>query len=207
MSEMPTLVDDAKQLAAELEIIDKGVFFGDWIPYQDWSNVLMESDIALSLHDEETLETRWAFRTRILDYIWAGLPIIATHGDATSEIINKFDLGYLVPSFDVSAVANSILNILSKSGPEFQSQFDEVRIMLTWENAAKPLIKFCKNPHLAFDKIALGNKLGNPYYLQKIDAIDTQAANNLEKLKQSYENRKIVRFFKLVVQNFKSPRH
>jgi hypothetical protein len=30
----------------------------------------------------EHVETTFAFRTRILDYLWAGLPVVATGGDA-----------------------------------------------------------------------------------------------------------------------------
>lgn len=193
MSQMPSHVEEAQQLAGKLGLLDKVVFFGDWIPYQDWPNVLVESDIAISLHDEDSLETRWAFRTRILDYIWAGVPIVATRGDATSELIENFNLGILVPSFDMEAVANSILKILDPSQPGFQSQFEAAREMLTWENVASPLINFCRNPYPAHDKQALGNSLGNPYYLQKIKALETETTNNLEQLKQAYENRKIIR--------------
>jgi hypothetical protein len=39
--------------------------------------LLREADIGVSLHRED-VETRYSFRTRVLDYLWAGLPIITT---------------------------------------------------------------------------------------------------------------------------------
>ena len=65
------------------------------VPYHERQNYLLEADIGCSLHFE-TLETYFAFRTRILDYIWAGLPMIVTRGDATSEIVKDYELGIVV---------------------------------------------------------------------------------------------------------------
>ena len=92
MAGMPNQVDAAKALAAELGVMDTAVFFGDWVPYADWPHVLQESDVALTLHFD-TVETRLAFRSRVLEYIWAGLPIVATAGDATSDLVAGHGLG------------------------------------------------------------------------------------------------------------------
>jgi glycosyltransferase involved in cell wall biosynthesis len=93
MAGIPTHCEAAAALAAELGLLDRGVFFGDWLPYADWPSVLLESDLAVTLHFEETLESRLAFRSRILDCIWASLPVIATEGDSTSELVGSRGLG------------------------------------------------------------------------------------------------------------------
>ena len=36
---------------------------------------------------------RFAFRTRVLDYLWAGLPIATTSGDVFGELIERERLG------------------------------------------------------------------------------------------------------------------
>jgi glycosyltransferase involved in cell wall biosynthesis len=56
----------ALRLAEELGVLDRCVFFGDWVPYDEWPNYLTESDVGLSLH-LDTVETRLAFRSRVLD--------------------------------------------------------------------------------------------------------------------------------------------
>ncbi|NJM40838.1 MAG: glycosyltransferase family 4 protein [Anaerolineae bacterium] len=113
---MQTKAEDAKDLAAYLGLINKSVFFGDWVPYEQWPDVLLESDAALSLH-EDTLEARLAFRSRMLEYIWAGLPTIATTGDATSDLIAQHDLGLVVGYHDEAAVADAISARARRAAP------------------------------------------------------------------------------------------
>ncbi|HID88655.1 MAG TPA: glycosyltransferase, partial [Anaerolineae bacterium] len=108
---IPTHNEPARRLAQELDLLGKAVFFGDWIPYTDWPAALLESDVALTLH-YDSLETRLAFRSRVLDYIWAGLPVVATCGDATSDLIEKYQLGVVVDYEDEVGVAEAILKLL-----------------------------------------------------------------------------------------------
>ena len=58
--------------------LDHTVFFNDgWVPYAERGAWLAEADIGVSAHFDD-IETRFAFRTRLLDYLWAGLPIVTT---------------------------------------------------------------------------------------------------------------------------------
>ena len=75
------MAGEARTLADSLELTGSRVFFGDdWIPYGDRGALFLEADIGISLHRED-IETRFSFRTRVLDYLWAGLPVITTEGD------------------------------------------------------------------------------------------------------------------------------
>ena len=66
----------ARTLAGELGVLDRAVVFNDrWVPYGERGDWLVEADIGVSAHFAD-LETRFAFRTRLLDYLWAGLPIV-----------------------------------------------------------------------------------------------------------------------------------
>ena len=65
---------------------------------------LLEADVGVSTHFEH-VETAFSYRTRILDYLWAGLPIIATQGDSLSRLVNQHDLGITVPAEDTDACA------------------------------------------------------------------------------------------------------
>lgn len=192
MAEIPMHLVTARTLAAEFGLLDKAVFFGDWVAYDDWQNVLLESDLALTLHGDETLESRLAFRSRVLDYIWAGLPIIATRGDATSELIAKYNLGVTVAPRDVDAVATAILRLLDTPRESWCERFDRARQDLTWERAARPLIEFCRAPRRAPDKIALGARLGNLFYVEQIRQLQAER-DAAQALVKAYEQRKVVR--------------
>jgi glycosyltransferase involved in cell wall biosynthesis len=108
-----THTEATRVLAHALGQLDTGVFFGDWLPYADWPGALLESAVALTLHGPEALESHLAFRSRVLEYIWAGLPIVATEGDVTSDLITRYQLGEVVPHGDVEAVAAALLRLLA----------------------------------------------------------------------------------------------
>lgn len=151
MAGMPNQVEAAKTLAAELGVMDTAVFFGDWVPYAKWPHVLQESDVALTLHFD-TVETRLAFRSRVLEYIWAGLPIVATAGDATSDLLAGHGLGVVVPVGATATVAAAIDRLLSEPRGERAAAFAAAREALSWERAAEPLVRFCQAPVHAPDR-------------------------------------------------------
>ena len=155
---MPTHTQAARTLAKELGLADKTVLFGDWVPYDTWPAVLMESNLALSLHFD-TYETRLAFRSRVLGYVWAGLPTIATRGDATGDLVAAYGLGELVEVGDADGVAAAILRWLDTPRSNLEPNFDRARADYAWERAAEPLIRFCQNPRRAADRAA---GLGRP---------------------------------------------
>lgn len=145
--------EQAITLAQELDLYDRFVFFNDWIPYDERQNYLLEADLGVSLH-LGYLETRFAFRTRLLDYLWAGLPIITTSGDVLSETLAAQQLAHLVAPGDVAGVAQTILTLLDN--PTLRTDqavhFQQVATQYRWNVAAQPLLEFCANPYLAPDK-------------------------------------------------------
>ena len=188
-------VEVCRQRASQAGLLDRAVFFSEWVPYEDWPNFLLESDLALALHFEETLETHWAFRTRLLDYIWASLPTVSTRGDVTSEFIQELNLGLLVKESDSQGVAEAILTLLDTPRQQFELQFALARQRFSWEKVALPLVSFCHQPRIAPDKQALEQQVGNPYYRFYQDDHERLVAENsqLNALVQAYENRRIIR--------------
>jgi glycosyltransferase involved in cell wall biosynthesis len=141
----------AVDLARELDLLDRHVFFGDWVSYADWPNYLLEADVGVSLH-LDSLETQLAFRSRILEYVSAGLPMLVTRGDATSEIVARYGLGEVVEYEDDAGVAKAILALLEQPRSAWHDRFETARAELAWDKVAQPLIRFCRNPHLAADR-------------------------------------------------------
>jgi glycosyltransferase involved in cell wall biosynthesis len=143
-------------LSKELGLYERHVFFNDWVPYEERQNYLLEADVGVSLHLDH-VETRFAFRTRLLDYLWAGLPIVSTSGDVMSEALAAENLVYLVAPGDVDGVAQIILDLLSNSNwrADFASRFDQVAARYRWDVVTQPLVDFCAAPHTAPDKTYL----------------------------------------------------
>lgn len=140
------VVDEARNLASELDILDRHVFFNDWVDYHERQNWLLEATASLSLH-VLNVEARFAFRTRMLDNLWCSLPAIATEGDILADLIRHEGIGIVVPPADPQAVAAAVERLLS---PETRGAMAEriksVRTRFTWERVSEPLMRYCREP-------------------------------------------------------------
>ena len=56
----------------QLRVDSKVHFNYDWVPYAERARFLLDADLGVSAHFD-TVETRFAFRTRLLDYFWVHL--------------------------------------------------------------------------------------------------------------------------------------
>ncbi len=107
-----TMAARAVRLAEELGLRDRVVFFNfGWVPYAERGRYLLEADLGVSAHFDD-LETRFAFRTRMLDCFWAGLPVVTTRGDSLSELVAERDLGRVVDFEDVDGWVSAIEALL-----------------------------------------------------------------------------------------------
>lgn len=192
--EMPAY-RSAVALAQSLGLLQKAVFFGDWVPYEQWPSYLAESDVGLALH-LDTAEARLAFRSRLLDYIWAGLPMVVTRGDATSELVVRYGLGETVGYEDVTAVSRALLQLLDTPPATYAAAFHKARAALTWEQAAVPLIAFCSNPRRAPDKVAQYHPHLDSSKAGQLLAERQAEVKRLRALVQGYESGRFIRFMK-----------
>jgi glycosyltransferase involved in cell wall biosynthesis len=129
-------------LEGELVVLNR-----DWIPYRDRGAYLLEADLGVSTHVDH-LEARYAFRTRVLDYLWAGLPVVATEGDVLADLIAAKGLGRTAPPGVPEALAEGIVALLADDG-EYRATAGRVAAMapsLRWSRAVEPLLAFCERP-------------------------------------------------------------
>jgi hypothetical protein len=131
------------------------VFFNEhWVPYEERQNWLLDADCGVTTHFEH-VETTFAFRTRVLDYLWAGLPIVTTDGDAFADLVRTEKLGVVVPAEDVDALAGALERSLYDT--EFITACTEriavVAQRYAWPTALAPLVEFCRNPRPAADRL------------------------------------------------------
>ena len=80
------MATEARALADGLGLAGTHVFFNEgWVDYESRQDYLLEADIGVSAHIDH-LEASLSFRARILDYLWAGLPVVATRGDVLADL-------------------------------------------------------------------------------------------------------------------------
>ena len=115
-----------------------------WVGYEDRQNYLAESDLGISAHHDH-LEARFSFRTRVLDYLWAGLPMVLTRGDSMADLVEREGLGATVGPQDVDGFAAACAELLQDDARRSQAaaRVEQVAPSFRWEQAAAPLVDYC----------------------------------------------------------------
>lgn len=155
---------EAVRLADELGLLDRFVFFNEgWVPYHQRQNFLLDADIGVSTHYLH-VETSFSFRTRILDYFWANLPIVSTQGDALSAVINERGLGLTVAPEDPVALEDALHRLLTDDlfVKECKHNLDEAVADFRWERTLGPLLDFCRSAKRAADAVQISPPFEEP---------------------------------------------
>ncbi|MBK8377858.1 MAG: glycosyltransferase family 4 protein [Nitrospira sp.] len=145
--------DQTIALAEQLGVANRLVFFNDWVAYEDRENFLLEADLGLNIH-RDNLETRFSFRTRMMDYFWAGLPIITTEGDPLSDLVKQNQLGLTVPCGDAEALAHAILRAADDQATRQTWKLNCLATAkeFSWDRVFEPVVAWCRSPIQARDK-------------------------------------------------------
>ena len=149
------MVTAARERSDELGLTDVHVFFNDtWVPYEERHEYLLDADVGVSITLEH-VESAFSSRARILDYIWATLPIVATVGDELAELVAREALGLTVPAGDVGALEEALFRVLDEE--EFaamcRKNLAAVGPRFTWSQVLSPLVSFCRAPRRAPDLV------------------------------------------------------
>ncbi len=144
---------ELRTVSDELGLTGSTVFFNDaWVPYHAWGSYLLDADVAVSIH-LDNLETRFSFRTRILDYLWARRPMILTGGDALSDLVARRGLGITVAPGDVDAIVDALVLLLG--GTAAPVDFAPTLAEFQWPAVARPLLRWLESPRRAPDMATL----------------------------------------------------
>lgn len=163
------------RLAEERGLVGTHVFFNmDWVDYDDRANYLLDADLGVSTHGDH-IETAFSFRTRMLDYLWTGLPVVATEGDGFAPLIRDQGLGLVVPPGDVEELADALERLLFLT--EIEAIRHNVRAFaqqLTWGHALEPLLAFLETPTHAADYRWVREDSPEAHHRHRIEALEAK---------------------------------
>ena len=149
----------ARTLARDLGLLGRVVRFNEgWVPYAERGAWLLQADCAVAAHHDH-LETRFSHRTRLLDCVWAGLPVVCTRGDELAERIERDDLGAAVPTEDPDALAGALARVLDRGRGEYAERMDAAARELRWSRVAQPLARLVAERE---GSAPLGARAGRP---------------------------------------------
>ncbi len=142
-----------KALSDSLGLTGRQIIFHDqWVRYDDRGRWLAASDCGVSTHFDHA-ETRYAYRTRIVDYLWAGLPIICTDGDVVADTVRERGLGWVVAPEDEQGLARAVMELAAGGANLETMRANVLRVaaQMTWPLVVKPLVAYCEAPRRAAD--------------------------------------------------------
>jgi len=132
----------ARALADELGLLGESVLFHEhWLTFDERTDWLLDAACAVSCHHRH-LETHFAFRTRYLDCIWAGLPLVVTEGDVLADRIADEELGAAVPEDDPAVLAAALERVLRRGRTLYAERLGAVARDYAWPRALADLVAF-----------------------------------------------------------------
>ena len=141
------LLGEVERWCRERGLWESRIRLLDWVPAERRYDLLREVDLMVSTH-LPTLETRLSLRTRFLDALAAGCPVVTSQGGAMSRLLEQHDAGWVVPAGDGAAVAAAFREILNDPEARQRRRQGGERLLeaFRWEQVLEPLVRFCRDP-------------------------------------------------------------
>jgi len=137
----------ARDLARDRGWLGREVRFEGWRAYDRRFELAQASDLAVITH-RPGLETDLSLRTRLVDLLWLGLPVVVTEGGSMAQVVRRTGAGETVPAGDAAALAAAVRRLLldadrrhlaSEAGRRWAAD-------RTWGRVAAPLLDFADRP-------------------------------------------------------------
>jgi len=129
----------------------------DWVPAERRYDLLRDVDLLVAPH-RPSLETRLSLRTRFLDALAAGCPVVTSEGGAMSRLLAEHHAGWIAPPGDAPALARALAEALDDPAAR-QNGARELLAQFRWDHVLAPLVAFCRDPKIDGTKERFGQRL------------------------------------------------
>lgn len=128
------------------------LIFTGLVPFKERGNYYLQSDVAVNI-PLSTVEDELSVRTRIMDYIWAKLPVITPATDEHSKMVIDNQGGFKYLANDPTSLSKVLESLMGKHGVQEITKarrnmegIYEKSLDIT--NALKPLEMFINEPYV-----------------------------------------------------------
>ncbi|MGE5234612.1 MAG: glycosyltransferase family 4 protein [Acidobacteriota bacterium] len=129
----------------------------DPVPTERRFDLLREVDVLVAPH-RPSLETDLSLRTRFLDAVAVGCPVVTSEGGAMARLLREHDAGWVVPAGDAPALAEALAEALAPAHRCAEGMAALAR-RFGWERVLEPLVGFCRDPWRDSTKEAFARSL------------------------------------------------
>ncbi|HKI02414.1 MAG TPA: glycosyltransferase family 4 protein [Thermoanaerobaculia bacterium] len=129
----------------------------DWVAAERRYDLLRDVDLLVAPH-RPSLETRLSLRTRFLDALAAGCPVVTSEGGAMSRLLAEHRAGWVAPPGDAAALARVLAEALD--APESRRAGARQLVdAFRWDRVLAPLVRFCRDPRVDGTKERFAQRL------------------------------------------------
>lgn len=104
--------DELQDFLYENKEANNFITFQEWIPFKERANWYLDSDLAVMINRIGP-ENELAWRTRLADFLWAGLPTITNGGDPLSEFLIANNAAHKLKDIRSDLLANELIRLFS----------------------------------------------------------------------------------------------
>ncbi|MFM8791534.1 MAG: glycosyltransferase [Solirubrobacterales bacterium] len=136
-----------RAIADELRLTNETVFFlTERVPYREMGAYYRDADVAIATYPD-SLETRICLGTRLLDYLWAGLPMVVSGVELQREFVEGQGLGRVARPHDAAGLAGAIAQLRRDvaTGGVDESAFARAAERLRWSRVTAPIVRYCES--------------------------------------------------------------
>jgi glycosyltransferase involved in cell wall biosynthesis len=126
---------------------DQRVQILPWFDADRRFDLLRDVDVVAAPH-RPSLETRLSLRTRFLDALAAGCPVVVTEDGAMSRLVAQYEAGWVVAAGDSAVLAEALRQALADPAAKQRAATGAAALVeaFSWEEVLRPLVEFCRNP-------------------------------------------------------------
>lgn len=133
---LPTLQEMMKTYKLE----NKVRFVGR-VPYDLMMNYTYHADIGLSLDKDTNPNYRYSLPNKLFDYIHTSTPVVSSNLIELKRVIEKYDVGRIIPEHSADGVAETINGIFNQAGllEELKMNCEKATMVENWEEESSVL--------------------------------------------------------------------
>lgn len=134
------------------------VIVQDWIDFNDRANWYLDAD-AVVVFNKEGEENKLAWRTRLVDFMWADLPVLTNGGDPLGEIMLERQAAVKMNSLEAKDIASSIISFLGSDKSkisQLSKNMHSLKADFYWDTVTKKLSDSIGNYVRAKDLTTIG---------------------------------------------------
>ena len=149
--------------------MDEIVHITDWVKFEDRAEWYLGSDVVVLINNIG-MENTLAWRTRLVDYVWADLPIVTNGGDPMSDILEANKAVYILPDLDAKTIEKEIIKISKdkETLKQVSTNLSKVRRLFYWDKVTENLSKL----------ISKGYKPADAGLLKEVEILNSPVLQN-----------------------------